>query len=323
MGELAPEGREILISDTTVACRNVLITGGAGFIGSHLADALIGQGCRVAVIDDLSTGREENLNSAATLYRLNTTDRAGVRSVFEKERPELIYQLAANTNVPRSVSDPLYDFQTLHGALNVIDTCRDFGVRKFMYVSSGFIYGNTKNKPIKESEPFIPISPYSITKKTIEDYLRFYKEVYGLNFVLVRPATVYGPRQNFGAMADYIRKLSQGKQAEIYGDGTKTRDYIFVADVITALLRVASIPDDFPDPVFNLGTGKETSLNELYTAIAHLLGKTAEPIYLSPRPGELDKYSLDCAKLKKTLGWEPIYSLVEGLHETLSFGRYI
>jgi UDP-glucose 4-epimerase len=309
--------------ETTITNRNVLITGGAGFIGSHLADALISRGCRVAVIDDLSTGREENLNSAATLYRLNTTDRKGVRKVFEKERPELIYQLAANTNVPRSVSDPLYDFETLHGALNVIDTCRDFGVRKFIYVSSGFIYGNTKNKPIKESEPFIPISPYSITKQTIENYLAFYKEVYDLPFALVRPATVYGPRQTCGAMADYIRKLSQGKQAEIYGDGSKTRDYTFVTDAITALLGMANVPDDFPDPVFNLGTGEETSLNELYFAIASLLGKSAEPIYLPPRPGELDRYSLDSAKLKTTLGWEPTYSLAEGLHETLRFGRYI
>jgi len=309
--------------ETTITNRNVLITGGAGFIGSHLADALISRGCRVAVIDDFSTGREENLNAAATLYRLNTTDRKGVRKVFEKERPELIYQLAANTNVPRSVSDPLYDFETLHGALNVIDTCRDFSVRKFIYVSSGFIYGNTKNTPIKESEPFIPISPYSITKKTIENYLAFYKEVYDLPFALVRPATVYGPRQTFGAMADYIRKLSQGKQAEIYGDGSKTRDYTFVTDAITALLGMANVPDDFPDPVFNLGTGKETSLNELYSAIASLLGKSAEPIYLPPRPGELDRYSLDSAKLKMTLGWEPTYSLAEGLHETLRLGRYI
>lgn len=309
--------------ETNITNRNVLITGGAGFIGSHLADALVSRGCRVAVIDDLCTGRQENLHSAVTLYRLNTTDRQGVRKVLEKERPELIYQLAANTNVPRSVSDPLYDFETLHGAVNVIDACRDYRVRKIVYVSSGFIYGNTKNKPIRESEPFIPISPYSITKKTIENYLLFYKEVYDVPFVVLRPATVYGPRQTFGAMADYVRKLSQGRQAEIYGDGSKTRDYVFVSDAIKALLAVADLPDDFPDPVFNLGTGRETSLNELYSTIAGLLGKSAEPIYLPARPGELDKYSLDSGKLRHTLGWEPAYSLGEGLRETLRFGGYI
>ena len=258
-----------------------------------------------------------NLNSAAVFSRLNTTDRLGVRKVFEKERPELVYQLAANTDVPRSVRDPLYDFETLQGALNVIDACREFGVKKIIYISSGFIYGNTKNRPVKESEPFIPISPYAISKKAIEYYLTFYKEVYNLSFALVRPATVYGPRQICGAMADYIRKLSQGEQAEIYGDGSKTRDYVFIADAIKILLGLTHIPDDFVGPDFNLGTGKETTLNELYFTIAELLGKLPAPIYLPPRPGELEKYSLDPGKLKQTLGWQPTYSLVEGLQETI------
>ena len=312
-----------MITEEATANRNVLITGGAGFIGSHLVDALLARRCRVAILDDFSTGREENLNPGATLYTLSTTDREGVLKVFEKERPELVYQLAANTNVPRSVTDPLYDFQTLHGAVNVIDACRHHPVSKIVYVSSGFIYGNTKNKPIRESEPFIPISPYSITKKTIESYLLFYNDVYRVPFVVVRPATIYGPRQTFGAMADYVRKLAAGSQAEIYGDGRKTRDYVFVKDAVAALLAAPGVPDDFPDPVFNMGTGKETSLNELYFAIARLLGKSAEPIYLPPRPGELDKYSLDATKLRNTLGWEPTYPLAKGLEETLRFGRFI
>jgi UDP-glucose 4-epimerase len=309
--------------ETNIKYKNILITGGAGFVGSHLADSLISQGCRVVVIDDLSKGRQEYINSASTFYQLNTTNRLEVQKIFEKERPEIIYQLAANTNVPSSVRNPLYDFETLFGALNIIDACREFCINKIIYVSSGFIYGNTKNRPVKEDEPFIPLSPYGITKKTIEYYLIFYKEVYNLSYAIVRPATIYGPRQNYGAMADYIRKLSQGLQAEIYGDGSKTRDYIFITDAIKVLLGLANIPDDFVDPDFNFGTGIETSLNELYFTIAGLLGKSASPIYLQPRPGELENYSLDSTKLKKAIGWKPTYSLAEGLQETLRYGRLL
>ena len=306
-----------------VTNRSVLVTGGAGFIGSHLVDALIARNCQVSVLDDFSTGQQANLNPAAQVYRMSTTDRDGVLEVFRLQRPDLVYQLAANTNVPRSVSDPLYDFQTLHGAVNVIDACRDHRVSKLVYVSSGFIYGNTPNKPIKESEPFIPISPYSITKKTIENYLLFYNQVYRVPYAIVRPATVYGPRQIFGAMADYIRKLAANQQAEIYGDGSKTRDYVFIADAIAALLMFPGVPDSFPDPIFNLGTGKETSLNELYWAIARILNKRPAPIYMPARPGELERYSLDSSKLRRTLGWEPEYDLPEGLRETLSYGGYV
>ena len=310
-------------AEAAISNKRVLVTGGAGFIGSHLVDALVSRGCKVSIVDDLSTGREPNVNPAATLHRMATTDRDGVMGVFAKERPELVYQLAANTNVPRSVTDPLYDFQTLHGAVNVIDAARHHPVEKLMYVSSGFIYGNTRNKPIKESEPFIPISPYSITKKTIENYLLFYNDVYKVPYAVVRPATVYGPRQVFGAMADYVRKLAQGGQAEIYGDGSKTRDYVFVADAVRALLALPAVPPDFADPVFNLGTGMETSLNELYAAIAALLGKKAAPLYMPARPGELERYSLDSSKLAAALGWKPEYELADGLRETLRFGGHI
>lgn len=310
-------------SDQTITDRRVLVTGGAGFIGGHLVDALLARGCRVSVLDDFSTGQPANLNPAAKLHRMSTTDREGVLGVFRDERPEIVYQLAANTNVPRSVTDPLYDFQTLHGAVNVIDACRHHPVSKIVYVSSGFIYGNTRNKPIKETEPFIPISPYSITKKTIESYLLFYNDVYRVPYVVLRPATVYGPRQTFGAMADYVRKLASGQQAEIYGDGSKTRDYVFVKDAVDALLAMPGVPEHVQDPVFNLGTGKETSLNELYFAIAALLGKKAAPIYMPPRPGELERYSLDSSKLAATVGWKPAYELAEGLRETLRFGGYV
>lgn len=308
--------------NTTIPYRNVLVTGGAGFIGSHLVDALLGQGCKVSVIDDLSTGREQNLDPRATLYRLNTTDSGGVFAAFERERPELVFQLAANTNVPRSVSDPLYDFQTLHGAVHVIEACRRYGVKKIVYVSSGFIYGNTEHRPVKESEPFFPLSPYGITKRTIEHYLSFYREVYELPYALVRPATVYGPRQAHGAMADYIRTLASGGQAEIYGDGCKTRDYVFVADAIEALLGIVGLPDEFPEPQFNFGTGEETTLNELYGAIAQLLGKKAAPVYRPARSGELERYSLDSGKLRRAIGWEPRFSLQRGLEETLRQGGY-
>ncbi|MEK6744521.1 MAG: NAD-dependent epimerase/dehydratase family protein [Nitrospirota bacterium] len=305
-----------------VTNKTILITGGAGFIGSHLGDALIGQGAKVVVIDDLSSGVRENVNGAAVFYELNVAD-AGIKDIFAKEQPEIVYHLASNTNVPRSIEDPLYDFKALEGALNVMDNCRRGRVQRFVFTSSGFIYGNTSQRPIAEDEPFRPISPYAITKKSAEQYLQFYNTVYGLSSVVVRMATVYGPRQIKGAMPDYINKLSQGKQAEFYGDGSKTRDYVYIEDIINVLLGVLDLRSDYPDPVFNIGSGKETTLRDLYTRIAAHLNKSPDPIILPDRPGELNGYSLDSRKAREALHWEMRHSLDDGLKKTLAWRKLI
>ena len=166
---------------------------------------------------------------------------------------------------------------------------------------------------MKETEPPHPITPYAIAKFTVENYLRFFYETYNLPYVILRYATVYGPKQNIGAMADYIHKLSMGKQAEIYGDGAMTRDYLYIDDVVRVNLLALKVPTNYPNPVFNVGTGIETTLNDLYKKIVQLLNKKANPIYLPERPAEQKRYSLDYSKIKKVLGWKPKYSLEKGL----------
>ena len=300
---------------------NILVTGGAGFIGSHLVDRLIGHGASVAVVDNLSTGRKENLHPSATFYEIDT-NAPSLPEVFERERPSIVISLAANTNVPKSVADPAFDFRTLSGTLAVIEQARLHGVERFLFASSGFIYGNTASRPIKEDEPFRPISPYAITKRAIEHYLEFYRNVYGLPFVVLRFATVYGPRQVKGAMSDYIDKLSRGLQAEFYGSGEKTRDFVYIEDAIDAFGRCLEIPlTDGSFCFFNFGTSVETTLMDLYSRIARLLGRRPEPVCLPPRPGELEGYSLDFQRARAVLGWTPRHDLESGLRETIRWRR--
>jgi len=300
--------------------QRVLVTGGAGFIGSHTVDALIDRGAQVVIVDDLSTGREPNLNPSATLYKLSMSDPA-FEEVLDKERPEIIYHFAFFVLVPKSVENPLLDFDVLSGTVRMLQKAKTLGVRRIVLASSGFLYGNTPNLPATEECPIDPVSPYVVSKHAIENYLRFYYKAYRMPYTVLRYAAIYGPRQVTGAMADYIRKLSSGQQAEIWGDGNKTRDYVFIEDVVRANLLALTLPPDHPNPVFNIGTGVETTLNTLYTKIAQLLGVKAKPIYLPDRLGEQMRYCLDHSKIKMELGWSPRYSLDEGLKATVEANR--
>jgi UDP-glucose 4-epimerase len=273
----------------------ILVTGSAGFIGSHLCDRLLEMGYSVVGLDDLSSGH--NLNPEVEFFKGSTCK---LPSIFKQI--ELCFHLAGNTNVPLSVKDPLFDFKTLQGSLNVIDACSKQNI-PLVYISSSFIYGDSHNT--KEDAPFRLTAPYGIVKKTTEDYIRFYERNYDLYATIVRPATVYGPRQVGGAMADYIRKLKAGEQAVIYG--SKTRDYLYISDFIDALILVALKRD-----TFNVGTGKETSLFSLYLDIGYMLNKDAYPISEKERPGEIKRQSLNCNKLRN-LGWKPKINLTEGL----------
>ncbi len=301
---------------------HVIVTGGAGFIGSHWVDNLIKNNIKITVIDNLSTGSLSNLNKKANFYKVGTENYNQILKIFKKVKPDIVFHFAANTNVPLSVKDPLYDFKTLKGNLNIIHLCSIFNVRKIIYLSSGFIYGNTKNRPTKETSPFNPLSPYGITKKCTEDYLQFYKKAYNLNYVILRPATIYGPRQRRGAMADFIQKLSKNTQAEIYGDGSKTRDYLFIDDLIEAITSVTSL-ENYKEPIFNIGTQKETSLKKMYFALAKILKKKSNPIYMPERPGELNFYCLDCSKINKATGWKPKTPLEKGLRKTVKWWNQI
>ena len=303
-----------------VSGRKVLVTGGAGFIGSHTVDALVNRGANVAVVDNLSTGREENLNPQARFYHLNLAEEA-LEDIMDREKPEVIYHFGFFVLVPKSVDDPLLDMDVLCGTLRMLQKAKEIGVKKIVLASSGFLYGNTPNLPATETSPIDPASPYVVSKHAIENYLQFYNKAYQLPYVILRYAAVYGPRQVTGAMADYIRKLSSGIQAEMWGDGNKTRDYVYIEDVVNANLMALSVPPEHPGPVFNIGTGVETTLNTLYQKIAAIVGAEAKPIYYPDRPGEQLRYCLDNTKAKEELGWCPQRSLEEGLKITIEAGR--
>ncbi|MFA5238950.1 MAG: NAD-dependent epimerase/dehydratase family protein [Phycisphaerae bacterium] len=300
--------------------KKVLVTGGAGFIGSHTVDALIKNGAVVAVVDDLSTGNMENINPEANFYNVNIAD-AEFEKILEAERPDIIYHFAFFVLVNQSVEDPMKDVDVITGTLRMLKKIREQGIEKIVFSSSGLLYGNTVNLPAKENGPIEPVSAYVVSKCAIENYLKFFRAAYGIPYVTVRYSTVFGPRQTVGAMPDYIRKLAQGGQAMIWGDGRKTRDYVFIDDVIRANLLVLTVPDNHLEPVFNISTGIETSLNTLYGKIARLLHKEPAPIYYPDRPGEQIRFALDNSKAKKHLEWEPRVSLDEGLKATIDYAK--
>ncbi len=298
--------------------QKILVTGGAGFIGSHLVDALVKEGAKVVVIDNLSTGHKGNLNKKVKFYQLDIND-PKFEAVFKKEKPEVVYMLAFNTNVPKAVQDPVFDSQSLTGSIKTLDLARRYGIKKVVFSSTSFVYGNTKRLPTPEDEPHRPENPYIISKSTVEQYVQFYGRVHGLNYVIFRYATTYGPRQTGGAMADYIRSINAGRQAEIYGDGKKTRDYMFVGDIVRANLMAAyyQAPQNIT-PIFNLSTGKETTLYELYKKIGYLLGRPeAEPDFQPDRAGEMFRSRLNNGKVKKYFKWQPEFNLDQGLKITV------
>ncbi|NVM56301.1 MAG: NAD-dependent epimerase/dehydratase family protein, partial [Candidatus Helarchaeota archaeon] len=273
-------------------------------------------GAEVVIIDNLATGRKKNLNPKAKFHCLNIIA-PQVEEVVRKERPEFIYHFAFNVLVPEAVDDPLIDMDSIAGSINILKCAKTYKVNKIIFSSSGFLYGNTKDLPVKELAPIDPVSPYVVSKNAVENYIRCYNSTYGLPYVILRYAAVYGPRQVTGAMSDYIRKLKAGTQAKIWGDGGKTRDYVYIDDVVRANLRVLDLSPDFPSPIFNIGTGIETTLNDLYKKIAQLLNKEPKPIYLPDRPGEQLRYCLDSSKIKNALGWEPRINLDVGLRKRI------
>ncbi len=300
--------------------KKILVTGGAGFIGSHTVDALIEQGAKVIVVDDLSTGRRENINPKAKFYELNVADQ-NIGDILEKEKPNIIYHLAFYVMVPNSINNPLLDLDLFKGTLQILQKAKTLNVEKVILASSGLLYGNNLNLPVSEDEPVDPVSPYVVSKRAIEQYLEFYHKTFNLPYVVLRYATVYGPRQVVGAMADYIRKLSSGSQADIWGDGNKTRDYVYISDVVQANLLALKVPNEYVNPIFNVGTAKQTTLNELYSKIADILGKTPQPNYHQDRPGEHLYFALNNKKIFSELQWKPRVGLDEGLEAVIKSWR--
>ncbi|OGW56780.1 MAG: UDP-glucose 4-epimerase [Nitrospirae bacterium RIFCSPLOW2_12_42_9] len=302
----------------------ILVTGGAGFIGSHVVDRLVLEGHSVSVIDNLSTGKIENVNREAKFHKIDIIS-PRIERVFKKERPELICHFAAQMDVRRSVADPIYDAQSnIIGMLNLMENGLRYGVRKVIFASTGgAVYGEGVPYPTSEECIPRPISPYGISKLTGEHYLIYYNVSYGLNYVVLRYANVYGPRQDpfgeAGVVAIFNQKILRDEQPVINGNGMQTRDYVYVDDVVDAV--IASTYNDIND-VFNVGTGVETSVNELFRHLIEITGKShIKEVHGQAKKGEQLRSCLSYDKIRKALDWEPRVPLREGLTRTIEFFR--
>jgi len=299
----------------------VLVTGGAGFIASHVADRYVSEGYEVVIVDDLSSGKAENLNPKARFYKMDIRDK-GISAVFEKERPDIVNHHAAQMDVRRSVSDPVFDADVnILGMLNLLQNSANHGVKKFVFASSGgAVYGEQDTFPASETHQTNPLSPYGISKLAGEKYLFYFKEVHGLDYTALRYANVYGPRQNphreAGVITIFTTKLLKGEQPVINGDGKQTRDYVYVKDVVEANWQATV--RNYCGPV-NIGTGSETDVNELFSELVTLTGTKAQEIHAPAKAGEQKRSVVDNRKAGEVLGWRPTVSLEEGLRETVLF----
>ena len=301
----------------------VLVTGGAGFIGSHLSDALIARGYDVHVLDDLSSGRRENVPADATLHVLDIRD-PQVHDLFARERFDLMVHHAAQMDVRRSVADPSFDADVnVRGLLNLMEAGRRNGLHKVVFASTGgAIYGEPDSVPQDESHALQPLSPYGITKLASEKYLHYYFKEYGIPYVALRYGNVYGPRQNphgeAGVIAIFTTKLLDGDRPVINGDGEQTRDYVFVGDVVAANLAALVHPD--PD-LINIGTSRETSVNELFRILRDLVDPAVPETHGPGKPGEQRRSVLDVSKARRVLHWAPSVDLRSGLSLTVDWFR--
>lgn len=300
----------------------VLVTGGAGFIGSHIVDRLINEGYKVVVVDNLSSGNEENVNNKAKFYKLDIQD-SKLEAVFQKERPDYVNHHAAQIDVRHSVSDPVFDARiNVLGTLNVLQNCVKHKVKKVIFASSGgAIYGDQQIFPAPETHPLRPISPYGITKLVAEHYLYYYKAVYGLNYVSLRYANVYGPRQDpfgeSGVVAVFIQKMLNGERPVINGDGKQTRDFVFVGDVVQA--NILAITNNIAESIFNIGSGIETSVNQIFGHLKEIISPDIEEKHGPPKKGEQRRSVLECSNARKILHWLPKTSLIKGLKKTVEY----
>jgi UDP-glucose 4-epimerase len=301
----------------------ILVTGGAGFIGSHTVDALVAVGAHeVSVLDVLSSGKREQVNPRARFYEADLRNAEAILPILQREKPEVIYHLAAQMDVRRSVADPAFDAGiNLVGFLNLMEAARGSGLKRVVFASTGgAIYGEQEQFPCDEDHPRRPVSPYGVAKLATEAYLFFYKVQYGIDYVALRYANVYGPRQDphgeAGVVAIFCGRMLEGKPSTIFGDGEQTRDYIFVGDVARA--NVAALGAK-ASGAFNIGTGVETSVNQLYGALASAAGVKAPPSHAPARPGEQRRSVISPARAAQALGWRPDVALDDGLERTFTF----
>ena len=297
---------------------NILVTGGAGFIGSNIVDRYIDEGHNVFVVDNLSTGFKSNVNKKAKLYVLNLYSDS-LDKVFKKNNIDVINHHAAQIDVRKSVEDPKFDAQiNIEGSLNLFQAAVDYGVKKIICASTGgAIYGEQEIFPADENHPMKPLSPYAISKLAVEKYLYFYKKSYGINYVILRYANVYGPRQNplgeAGVVSIFCESMLHNKQPVINGDGKQTRDYVFVEDVVNANVRALSLK---ASETINIGTSVETDVNYLFDFINKYFGSKFKEVHGESKAGEQIRSVIGYEKAREILNWKPLYNVKQGLEKT-------
>lgn len=300
----------------------ILITGGAGFIGSHAVDVFIEKGYEVIILDDLSTGRESNLNPRAKFYKLDIRD-PKIREIFAVERPDYISHHAAQMDVRRSVAQPLFDADVnILGSINLIECAKEFEVKHFVYISTGgAVYGEPEKLPCDESHPINPICQYGASKHTVEHYLFMYNVNYGLNYTVLRYPNVFGPRQDphgeAGVVAIFTGKMMAGEPVTINGDGEQTRDFVYVGDC--AYANYLAVTVDHQPGIYNLGWGRPTSVNNIFNTLAKVTNYPHPANYGPAKVGETRHIYLDASKAKSDLGWFPTLTLEEGLTRTVAY----
>lgn len=301
--------------------KTCLVTGGAGFIGSHVVDSLIQKGYKVCVVDNLSTGKKENLNPKATFYKADVQS-PEISKIFKKEKPYAVFHFAAHIEARKSVEDPLADMKTnIGGTLSVLEQCRNYKVKRFIFASSGGeVYGDAKKVPTPETYDPAPVSPYGVAKLASEKYVKVYERLYSISSLILRLGNVYGPRQNpkgeAGVVAIFTGAMLQKTKFFIHGDGTQTKDYIFIDDVMDAIMRAFH---QNKTGIFNIGTGKETSVNEIFLQLRALTYSKAHPAHVPPPLILFKRGALSIVKAKRQLHWEPKTALRDGLRRTVDW----
>ena len=299
----------------------VVLTGGAGFIGSHIAELLLERDHEVAVVDDLSGGKRENVPTGARFYEVDI--RSGCAAVFEDFKPGALCHQAAQMDVRRSVKEPDFDAEVnVVGTIRLLQNCVGYQVGKVVFASTGgAIYGDQERFPAPEDHPHFPVSPYGVSKLAAERYMHYYHAQYGLPYAALRYANVYGPRQDphgeAGVVAIFCGNLVAGKISTINGSGEQTRDYVYVEDVARA--NVLALENEIPPGAYNIGTGVETSVNRLYELLLENSGKSLPPQHGPAKPGEQLRSSVDPSLADRVLGWRPEVRLPAGLRETYRF----
>jgi len=299
----------------------ILVTGGAGFIASHIVDACLFAGHEVHIVDDFSTGKEENINPDAQFFEMDITD-VSIRHLMADQRYKCVIHHAAQLDVRKSVSDPAFDANVnVVGTLNLLQAGLENGLEKFIFASSGgTVYGEQEYFPADEKHPIRPISPYGVAKASVEHYLHYYKEIQGLDYVSLRYANIYGPRQNphgeAGVVAIFANKMLLNEQPVINGDGLQTRDYVFVSDVVQANMLALEYAGS---GCFNIGTGIETNVVELFDQVNEFFGGKFERKFGEAKAGEQKRSVLSHGLIKEKMGWAPEYNFKDGMQETLSW----